>query len=412
MTTAKDLLSLPSLSHMKLIGGAAGLSRTVTWPYVILCPPIGEWVSGGEFLIYYGANAVVEKVELAQLIRDAAQNDAAGILFLVGHHYILEENLDDEIRQLADKLKLPVFSHTSLAYVNSITKDIINLIQDRAKDAAIANSFWYSLFFQNTNVDDIATLNQALFLGYLPSYNYCVYIFEMMNASAYFQKLEAMHGPSFTETSSEFFRMLATKLSYITQKETGSTWHVARNSANVFVLPINTNSQEQSADRFFESLTMRMEQQYPGTKFCVGKGNVRSRLFGIRESYIQAKRSLLSWKLLGDNRRLISYSDLGFYQLLFEIPTASVMREYTARFLDPIREYDKAHDAHLYETLCMWLDCRCNKVQTANALFLHRNTLLMRLEKLEKLLGVSLDDADITFQLQTAVKIDKFLSET
>ena len=155
-----------------------------------------------------------------------------------------------------------------------------------------------------------------------------------------------------------------------------------------------------------------MEQQYPGTKFCVGKGNVRSRLFGIRESYIQAKRSLLSWKLLGDNRRLISYSDLGFYQLLFEIPTASVMREYTARFLDPIREYDKVHDAHLYETLCMWLDCRCNKVQTANALFLHRNTLLMRLEKLEKLLGVSLDDSDITFQLQPAVKIDKFLSET
>jgi len=412
MTTAKDLLSLPSLSHMKLIGGAAGLSRTVTWPYVILCPPIGEWVSGGEFLIYYGANAVVEKVELAQLIRDAAQNDAAGILFLVGHHYILEENLDDEIRQLADELKLPVFSHTSLAYVNSITKDIINLIQDREKDVAIANAFWYSLFFQNTNVDDIATLNQALFLGYLPSYSYCVYIFEMMNASAYFQKLEAMHGPSFTETPSEFFRMLATKLSYIAQKETGSTWHVARNSANVFVLPINTSSQEQAADRFFESITTRMEQQYPGTKFCVGKGNVRSRLFGIRESYIQAKRSLLSWKLLGDNRRLISYSDLGFYQLLFEIPMASVMREYTAHFLDPIREYDKTHDAHLYETLCTWLDCRCNKVQTAKALFLHRNTLLMRLEKLEKLLGVSLDDADITFQLQAAVKIDKFLSET
>lgn len=65
--------------------------------------------------------------------------------------------------------------------------------------------------------------------------------------------------------------MLATKLSYITQKETGSTWHVARNSANVFVLPINTDSQEQSADRFFESLTMRMEQQYPGTKFALEK---------------------------------------------------------------------------------------------------------------------------------------------
>ena len=213
MTTAKDLLSLPSLSHMKLIGGSEGLSRVVTWPYVILCPPIGEWVSGGEFLIYYGANSIVEKVELAQLIRDAAQNDAAGILFLVGHHYILEENLDDEIRTLADDLKIPVFSHTSLAYVNSITKDIIGLIQDREKDTAIANTFWYSLFFQNTDVDELSTLNQALFLGYLPSYKYCVYIVEMMNATEYFQKQESTHGPNFMETPSEFYRMLANKLS-------------------------------------------------------------------------------------------------------------------------------------------------------------------------------------------------------
>ena len=82
------------------------------------------------------------------------------------------------------------------------------------------------------------------------------------------------------------------------------------------------------------------------------------------------------------------------------------MREYTARFLDPIREYDKTHDAHLYETLCTWLDCRCNKVQTAKALFLHRNTLLMRLEKLEKLLN-----HEIQF-ISVGAKIERFLSET
>lgn len=88
------------------------------------------------------------------------------------------------------------------------------------------------------------------------------------------------------------------------------------------------------------------------------------------------------------------------------------MREYTTHFLDPIHEYDNAHDAHLYETLCMWLTCRCNQVQTAKALFLHRNTLLGRLEKLEKLLGVSLDDSDTIFQIQAAIKIERFLSET
>lgn len=412
MTTTKDLLSLPSLAHMKLIGGASGLSRAVVWPYVILCPPIGEWVSGGEFLIYYGANAVVEKVELQQLVREAAQNDAAGILFLVGRHYILEENLDNDLRRLADELSMPVFSHTSLAYVNSITKDIISLIQERDKNINNANTFWYSLFFQDADVDQLSTLNQALFLGYLPSHSYCVYIFEMLNADSYFQAQESAHGPSFTETPSEFFRMLANKLEYLSRKEAGSSWHVARESSNVFVLTVNTAAQEQAADTFFQSLCRRMEQQYPGARFCIGKGSVRSRLSGIRESYIHAKRCLLARHLVDGDQPIISYPDLGFYQLLFEIPLASVPREYAARFLDPIRRYDKEHDSHLFETLCAWLDCRCNKVQAANELFLHRNTLLGRLEKIEKLVGMKLEDADTVFQLQAAVRIDRFLRET
>lgn len=412
MTTTKDLLSLPSLSHMKLIGGAAGLTRAVTWPYVILCPPIGEWVSGGEFLIYYGANSIVEKVELKQLVREAAQNDASGILFLIGKHYILEENLDEELAQLADELKLPVFSNTSLAYVNSITKDIIELIQERDEKTAAENRFWYSLFFEELDIDSLSTLNQALFLGYMPSYNYCVYILDMTNHDSYFKKQEDEHGTAFAETPSEFYRMLAYKLSYICYKEINSDMHIAQQSSNVFLVRIKNELQEQASDKFFESLALRMEQQYPGAHFCTGKGSVRSRLFGIRESFIHAKRCLLARKLLGEDRHFVAYPDLGFYQLLFEIPIASVPREYAAHFLAPIREYDAAHDSHLYETLCTWLDCRCNKVQTSAAMFLHRNTLLSRLEKLERLLGVSLEDPDIIFQLQAAVRIDKFLRET
>lgn len=412
MTTAKDLLSLPSLSHMKLIGGASGLSRAVTWPYVILCPPIDEWVSGGEFLIYYGANSVVEKVELKQLVREAAANNASGILFLVGKHYILEENLDDELAELANELSIPVFSHTSLAYVNSITKDIIGLIQDKDKKLTSSNAFWYSLFFEFTDTNQVSTLNQALFLGYLPSYTYCVYILQLMNADEYFQKLEADRGSSFTETPSEFYRMLATKLEYLARKENDSGWHIARHNANVFVFPVNTPAQEQAVDSFFLSTCRRLENQYTGTRFCVGKGDKRSQLSGIQSSFIGAQRCLLADRLLGGSRTMISYQDLGFYQLLFEIPFASVTREYAARFLDPLYACDKEHDTHLIETLTVFLQCRYNKVQTAKELFLHRNTLIGRLEKIERLLNVSLDDPEILFQLQTAIRIDRFLKET
>lgn len=411
MTTTQDLLTLPSLSHMKLIGGASGLSRPVTWPYVILCPPIDEWVSGGEFLIYYGANAIVEKVELQQLVREAAANDASGILFLVGEHYILEENLDAELAQLADELSIPVFSHTSLAYVNSITKDIISLIQNRDREQTTANMFWYSLFFESTDTDQVSTLDRALFLGYLPSYTYCVYILQLMNAEEYFDKLESTR-KGFAETASEFFRMIATKLEYQSRKENNSGWHIAKNKANIFVFPVNTSAQEQKADQFIISTCQRLESQYPGTRFYAGKGYKRPQLSGIRRSFIEAQRCLLAHSLIGNNKKMISYHELGFYQLLFEIPFASVTTEYAARFLDPILAYDKEHDSHLLETLTVFLNCRCNKVQTAKELFLHRNSLLGRLEKLEQLINASLDDPEILFQLQAAIRIDRFLRET
>lgn len=412
MTTTKDLLSLPSLSHMKLIGGEQGLSRAVTWPYVILCPPIDEWVSGGEFLIYYGANAVVEKVELQQLVREAAENDAAGILFLVGRHYILEENLDDELRRLADELSIPVFSHTSLAYVNSITKDIIGLIQESDKKQAAANTFWYSLLFNHADTNQLSTLNKALVLGYLPNYTYCVYILQMMNTDEYFQNLEAAHGASFMETRSEFYRMLATKLEYMTRKETDLGWHIARNQSNIFVFPANTDSQEEALSQFLVSACARLESQYPGTRFCVGKGSRRSQLSGIQESFILAQRCLLAYNLVGRGRQLISHTDLGFYELLFEIPYAASPKEYASRFLDPIFAYDRENNSQLFQTLCTYLECRYNKVQTAKTLFLHRNTLLGRLEKIEKLIHASLEDAEILFQLQAAIRIHRFFLET
>ena len=412
MTTTKDLLTLPSLSHMKLLGGAKGLSRTVTWPYVILCPPIGEWVSGGEFLIYYGANAVVEKVELQQLVREAAQNDAAGILFLVGRHYILEENLDEELCRLADELEIPVFSHTSLAYVNSITKDISNLIQNGDRQSLTAGTCWFSLFFEYTDTHELSTLNQALSLGYLPSYTYCVYVLQMVNADSYFQMQELAHGTNFTETPSEFYRMLATKLTYLTRKETDNGWHIAQSHSNIFVLPVNTSSREQAVDQFFLSVCRSLEVQYPGARFRVGKGGKRTQLSGIRESFLNAERCLRARNLVDSGKTIISYQDLGFYQLLFEIPYANITREYVDRYLKPVLTFDQENDSHLYETLCMYLASRCNKVQTAKELFLHRNTLIGRLEKIESLLGVSLEDSETLFLLQTAVHIEQFLRKT
>ncbi len=411
MATTNDLLYLPSLSQMTLLGGSNGLDRTVTWPYVILCPPINEWVSGGEFLIYYGANMEVEKIELQQLVREAAENECAGILFLVGEHFILEKNLDDSLKSLADELALPVFSITSRSYVNTITKDIINLIQNQNRKHLDASAFWYSLFFEYTDTSQLSTLNQALFLGYMPNYTYCVYILQFMNAEEFFLQLEHLHDSHFLESRSDFYRMLATKLDYLCRKELDIGWHVGQHNANIFVFPVNTPAKEAAIDRYLQRLCTRLEAQYPGARFLVGKGQTGSKLSEIQRSFIHAKRCLLSESLVQPKNKLISYPELGFYQLLYEIPSAEYPKQYAASVLSPLLAYDQENSSNLYETLTVFLNCRFNKVQTAKELYLHRNTLLSRLEKIEKILNLSLEDTETLFHLQAAIKIHRFFTE-
>jgi hypothetical protein len=412
MATTNDLLYLPSLSQMKLLGGSKGLDHTVTWPYVILCPPISEWVSGGEFLIYYGANMEVEKVELQQLVREAAENDCAGILFLVGEHYVLEKNLDKDLTNLADELALPVFSITSRSYVNSITKDIIRLIQNQDKKLLDASAFWYSLFFEYTDTSQLSTLNKALFLGYMPNYTYCVYILQFMNTDEYFHHLESMHDSRFLESRGDFYHMLASKIHYLIRKEMDIGWHVGQNSSSICVFPVNTPSQEAAIDRYMQNLCIRLETQYPGTRFLTGKGQKGSKLSEIQRSFIHAKRCLLSTSLIPLNGKIISYPELGFYQLLYEIPNAEYPKQYASSILEPLLSYDKENTSMLFETLCAYLKCGCNKVKTAKELYLHRNTLLGRLEKIEKILDISLEDTDVLFHLQAAIKIHRFFTET
>lgn len=70
-----------------------------------------------------------------------------------------------------------------------------------------------------------------------------------------------------------------------------------------------------------------------------------------------------------------------------------------------LREHDKSTGAELYETLRAYLENERSLVKTAAALFIHRNTLLYRLEKLHQLVELDLDDADLRLYLTLSFRL-------
>lgn len=132
----------------------------------------------------------------------------------------------------------------------------------------------------------------------------------------------------------------------------------------------------------------------------IAKKDVVQMLVSYELTDVAAYRSMIA--LLKNTRKLLPsglhhYESLGVYPLLQQIETYDLfMKHYIAPLNDGLIETLEHYFAHHF-----------NASETAQALYIHRSTLLYRLAKVETLLQISLQDAESTFALQLALKLHK-----
>jgi putative methionine-R-sulfoxide reductase with GAF domain len=108
---------------------------------------------------------------------------------------------------------------------------------------------------------------------------------------------------------------------------------------------------------------------------------------------LQHAESALTWaELVSESTTVVHYQDVAYLRLLPKVALdiGENMREVLARFAEVIR-YDLRHGTDLTTTLDAYLANRCSVNDTANALFIHRNTLRQRLGRIEELTGQPTD---------------------
>ncbi|MFC8392261.1 MULTISPECIES: PucR family transcriptional regulator ligand-binding domain-containing protein [unclassified Streptomyces] len=81
------------------------------------------------------------------------------------------------------------------------------------------------------------------------------------------------------------------------------------------------------------------------------------------------------------------HQELASHVLLLPFVPDDVRRAFTARLLDPLRDYDRRHRAELIPTLEAFLDCDGSWTRCASRLHLHVNTLRYRVGRIEQLTG-------------------------
>lgn len=142
--------------------------------------------------------------------------------------------------------------------------------------------------------------------------------------------------------------------------------------------------------------------------FSFGIGNPFTNVLDLGLSYKEAIKALSSGRQMNRKRFAQSYHAMDIGRLLRLLPYDELERFYVEAFKDLIRKDDKEKNEML-RTLKIFYENQCQINDTAKALFVHRNTVIYRIEKAERLIGRSLKDWQVSFRFQVAFAIEPLL---
>ncbi|MCR4738868.1 MAG: helix-turn-helix domain-containing protein [Lachnospiraceae bacterium] len=188
-----------------------------------------------------------------------------------------------------------------------------------------------------------------------------------------------------------------------------------------FITAVDENSvivvREVAQDEGYDDISKTANQIYAlfsekiSRSLHVSYGTIVKDIREVSRSYKEAKMALDVGKIFFDERNVIAYSELGIGRLIYQLPIP-LCRMFIKEIFDGSSPDD--FDEETLTTINKFFENSLNVSETSRQLFIHRNTLVYRLDKLEKSTGLDLrvfEDA-ITFKISLMVsKYMKYMED-
>ena len=167
---------------------------------------------------------------------------------------------------------------------------------------------------------------------------------------------------------------------------------------------------ENATAKDMEAVASRIEvalREDGESRVFVGIGTLALHLRDLAKSYKEAQIAIEVGKVFDTERYVINYENLGIGRLIYQLPTTLC-----EMFLQEVFKKNPidALDQETLFTIYKFFENNLNVSETARKLFVHRNTLVYRLEKIKKLTGLDLRQFDHAIVFKVALMVRKYLS--
>lgn len=400
----KDIMKLESLSKLKLVAGATGIEKFAEWVYVAECfeDPLEsiKWIQGHEIVIITGHGIKGDKDVLVKIIKAINDKKGAALIINIGSYI---QNIPERVLKLADELEIPLFELPWEVKIVEISQDICKAILYSRIDKSSIKYLLSDILFGDGMFEE-SIVEKVAYYGYDLSGTCNIYVADIDNLGEYIEVNDISGKEAISQIKVKVIKILQDGLDKYNLKSP-----TIEKGDSIIFFNKTDESRTKRLKIALKEIQENINNKIEGISISIGIGNSYGDLSQMKQSLKEAEWALQSAKFENKKNIIITYKEIGVYGLLFNIKDKSILEQYYFNMLGEIQKYDNMNDTELIKTLEVYLEESCNVTLTAEALFLHRNTLKYRLRKIEELLECNLHNFKDCERLQMAFDIKKII---
>src|SRR6202140_3573201 len=179
---------------------------------------------------------------------------------------------------------------------------------------------------------------------------------------------------------------------------------LVRSASAVFLVPDDVASDLATVEKLASQvLAAAAPVMKPGTA-SVGIGNLANGVAELARSHVEARQALRLTRRAGGRGRVASYRSLGAFRLLLEVQSPDALRRFVDELLGTLLSYAQSRDTPLLETLEALSAARWVRRAAARNLGIHINSMSYRVERIQTLTGLQLDDPETRVAISIALR--------
>ena len=381
--TIADVLALPGLESMRLRAGEGGLDNTVRWPYVAENSGIAEWVLGGELVFVTGINHPRDEANLLQMLEEACQRHVAGLVILTGPTYI--QAIPQRLLDAAEAAGMPLIEQPYSLKMVLVTQAIGSALIQSEQLGRSRHDVLERLLtgdFQSLEL----LLHRATQLGMSLTGHWQVVQLQLEGSELLFARGDAaVVEAQLARQHDGINRRLRQLCAGLPVLGRAGQWTVLLPAPDAVAALTN----RQLLANWLNPLNLRLAP----LKLFIGLSAAAHPPARLAQAQDEARQALAAARRFSERAGLCVYDELGVLKLLSGVRDRALLDQFLNERLGPLLRHDLHHGPSLMPTLEAWFHENGNLVAAAQRLAVHRNTLTHRVQRIEALCGLTLDNS-------------------